>query len=104
MTKELAELLGGYGVLSVVTAIAITWAVMKDRAIAALHLKVGLTQKEHNEKLEKLAEKHKDEMSTLEERYITKAESWMEKYHDLSKASLMLEEARQKQLTRRAGG
>lgn len=34
--------------------------------------------------VQELARLHKEEMHALEERYITKAETWMQKYHDIA--------------------
>lgn len=66
-----------YGPLGVIAFLAIIVAVQKDRELT----------KERNSflsKQEELMANHQKEMQALEERYVTKAETWMNKYHELA--------------------
>lgn len=66
-----------HGLLGVVTLIALWFAFKKDREATALH-------EAHAESTAALNATHKSEMEALQERYITKAETWMSKYHEMA--------------------
>jgi hypothetical protein len=66
-----------YGPLGVVALLAIMFAIQKDRT---------LTKEREGflKKMEELQTQHAAETHALEERYVTKAETWMNKYHELA--------------------
>lgn len=66
-----------YGPLGVVALLAIMFAIQKDRT---------LTKEREGflNKLEETQTQHNAELHALEERYVTKAETWMNKYHELA--------------------
>lgn len=76
MEFEFVKQLASYGLLGVVSALFGAWALSKDRQLTKERL-------QYMEKLEAQAAAHKAEMHALEERYITKAETWMTKHHEL---------------------
>lgn len=75
-----------YGPLGVITLLAIFVAVQKDRELTK-------DRKSFLDKQECLAKAHKEEMHSLEERYVTKAESWMQQYHELAHSMNAVAEA-----------
>lgn len=92
MEFEFVKQLASYGLLGVVSALSIAIAVSKDRQLTKERL-------QYMEKLEAKDKAHADEMHALEERYITKAETWMAKYHELMGSMNEVME----QLTKRVG-
>jgi len=84
--EKLAESLLVYGPLGVISCASLFIAVFKDRQLTK-------ERQEFLAKLEELNHKHQEEMQSLEERYITKAETWMTKYHEISVAQASVLEA-----------
>jgi hypothetical protein len=66
-----------HGLLGVVSLIALWFAYKKDREAVALH-------ESHAERVTLLNADHAAEMKALQERYISKAETWMGKYHEMA--------------------
>ncbi len=56
--------------------------------------------KEHADRISKILSEHKEEMKALEERYITKAETWMQQYHDLAKTLAEIADAQERRYGR----
>ncbi len=82
---ELLKVFLQYGVVGAVAILAllVAFRLYKDtKAAGQARLDDA---KAHNEALVKLAADQKNEMKALEERYITKAERWMEKNYDLAR-------------------
>lgn len=75
-----------YGVLGMIALLAMWVAWRKDREFNDLTKEKDALHKEHAERLETLTTDHKNEMMALEERYITKAETWMQQHHELARA------------------
>lgn len=76
MELELFKAIASYGLLGVVCALFGVIAFSKDKQLTKERL-------EYMEELKAQAAAHKAEMHALEERYITKAETWMAKHHEL---------------------
>lgn len=70
-----------YGLLGVVCLVALWFALKKDREAKALSEEKDELHKHYSERMEKQATDTKSEIIALEERYITKAETWMQQYH-----------------------
>jgi hypothetical protein len=77
MFEEIAKSLVVYGPLGIFCALSLGFAYQKDRALAK-------APKDFLDKQEALAKQHKEETQALLERYITKAETWMNKYQELA--------------------
>lgn len=92
MELELFKAIASYGLLGVVCALFGVIAFSKDKQLTKERL-------EYMTKLEAKDAEHKSEMHALEERYITKAETWMGKYHELMGSMNEVME----QLTKRVG-
>lgn len=92
MEVELFKAIASYGLLGVFCALFGFIAFSKDKQLAKERL-------EYLEKLEAAAATHKAEMHALEERYVTKSETWMGKYHELMSSMNEVME----QLTKRVG-
>jgi len=75
-----------YGVLGIIALLAMAVAWRKDRENKTLNDEKDELHKEHAARLTTLAGEHKSEMMALEERYITKAETWMQQHYELSRA------------------
>ena len=75
-----------YGILGMIALLAMYIAFRKDRENLALHEEKDALHTAHAERLETLVTDHKNEMTALEERYITKAETWMHRHHELASA------------------
>ena len=71
-----------HGILGVVCLIAIWFAYKKDREAREISVEKDELHKAHATQLQEVQHEHKNEMMALEERYITKAETWMQQYHD----------------------
>lgn len=67
------------GILGLFCGISMWVAWSKDREQKS-------DRKEYQEKLEEMAKAHKAEMNALLERYVSKSETWMSKYHEMAKA------------------
>lgn len=74
---KLADALLVYGPLGIICILALMSAIFKDRQLTA-------ERSEFLKKQDTVNAQHNVEMQALEERYITKAETWMAKYHDLA--------------------
>lgn len=81
--EEISKALIIYGPLGIFCAVFLLGYIQKDRAMVIM-------QKEFLEKQEALQRSHSEEMKVLEERYITKAETWMEKYRERADAQHQL--------------
>lgn len=68
---ELLQSLGDYGAIGLIAIVALGWAYRLYRDL----------------------QKERQRMDALRERYITKAETWMNKYHDMAKAQTSMLEA-----------
>lgn len=75
-----------YGILGIIALAGVWIAWRKDRENKALHEEKDELHTAHAERLETLVTDHKNEMTALEERYITKAETWMQQHHELASA------------------
>jgi len=84
--EELISKFLEYGLLGVVALAAIWIAWRKDRENKTLHEEKDEMHNAHAQQLETLVTDHKSEMMALEERYITKAETWMQQHHELARA------------------
>jgi hypothetical protein len=86
-----------HGPLGVMALVAgwIAWRMYKDNA---------KLREDHNERLVKLTEDHKNEMKALEERYITKAETWMAQYHELARAQTSVMDSIERRFQRHMSG
>jgi hypothetical protein len=76
---ELLKGLSEYGAIGLVSVVSLGWA-------WRLYRDMKTTQAESRKEVHALQTEHRQEMEALRERYITKAETWMSKYHELSKA------------------
>lgn len=92
MEAELLKAIASYGALGAISAFALWVANNKDQQLTKERL-------EYMEKIEAAAATHKAEMHALEERYITKSETWMAKYHELMSSMNEVMD----QLTKRVG-
>lgn len=81
---QIGKILIVYGPLGVMCFIALMVAWQKDKDLKT-------ERQEYQKKLEEMAKAHQAEMNVLEERYITKAENWMNKYHELATVLAELE-------------
>ncbi len=70
-----------HGLLGIVTLIALWFAFKKDRENVALH-------KDHAAATDAMNKEHKLEVTAIQERYITKAETWMAKYHEMASSQV----------------
>ena len=70
-----------YGLLGVVALAALWFALKKDRALTISVDEKDALHKHYSTRMEKAAKEAKAEIIALEERYITKAETWMQQYH-----------------------
>lgn len=77
--EEIVKLLLVYGPLGLICAVLLMGYIQKDRAMVKM-------QKEFLEKQEALTKSHRDEMAQMQERYIAKSDSWMEKYRERADA------------------
>jgi ABC-type nickel/cobalt efflux system permease component RcnA len=75
-----------YGILGLIALLAIWFAWRKDRDNKTLNEEKDELHKEHAVQLGTITSDHKAEMMALEERYITKAETWMQQHYELSRA------------------
>ena len=86
---EVLKNLLGYGVLGIVSVLAVLFARYKDREarrveeksqvqLAALHTL-------YQERIEATSKDHRVEVEVLLERYISKAETWVEKYNEMAR-------------------
>ncbi len=73
-----------HGVLGVVALLAIWFAIRKDREVASVVAEKDALHGAHAAAIAELNLTHKAEMEALQERYITKAETWMSKYHEMT--------------------
>lgn len=71
------DLLKIYGPLGIICCLALWFAWKKDQALQKYQL-------EQLKELRDQDERHKKEMLSLEERYISKAETWMNKHYELN--------------------
>jgi hypothetical protein len=74
------------GLFGVVAALAISfgWRMYRDRIAS---------EKASQERIDKLTKDHQLEMQALEQRYITKAETWMQQFHDLARSGFEVADA-----------
>lgn len=86
LIEDILKTLLVYGPLGAFCVLALTGYLQKDRAMTKM-------QKDFLDKQEALMKAHKDEMAQMQERYITKAETWMEKYRERSESLQNLTEA-----------
>lgn len=77
--EEIAKQLLAYGPLGLFTLIALFVAWRKDKELTD-------ERKEHQKRMDEKDKAHQLEMNVLEEKYVSKAETWMAKYHELSTA------------------
>lgn len=77
----------------------VVWGPLGVLALVAITAAVKLYRDREKERKE-----HAQEMRTLEERYIAKAETWMEKYQDFSKATTQVVDAAMRRYRRDSGG
>jgi Tfp pilus assembly protein PilN len=75
--EKIASAILVYGPLGVIAFLAIMVAVRKDMELTK-ERQAFLT------KQEELMSKHQVELQSLEERFISKSETWMTKYHELA--------------------
>lgn len=78
MPSEIVKIFLQYGLLGAITLAAGYWAWRKDR-------EARVTADACQAKLEKQAAEYQVEMTKLADRYILKAESWSDKYHELAR-------------------
>lgn len=74
--------LAGYGALGVITVLALLFARYKDRETKAAQTTIRDLHNSYQGKIEEADTEHRREMQVLLERYISKSETWMEKYHE----------------------
>ncbi len=79
LIEDVLKTLLVYGPLGLFCALSLAGYLQKDRAMVKM-------QKDFLDKQEALMKSHKEEMAQMQERYITKAETWMEKYRERSEA------------------
>jgi len=79
LIEDVLKTLLVYGPLGLFCALSLAGYLRKDRAMVKM-------QKDFLDKQEALMKSHKEEMAQMQERYITKAETWMEKYRERSEA------------------
>ena len=90
LIEDLLKTLLVYGPLGLFCALALAGYIQKDRTMVKM-------QKEFLEKQEALSasflaeqkalmKSHKEEMTQMQDRYVTKAETWMDKYRERSEA------------------
>ena len=91
--EEIVKVLLQSGLLGAVTLIALL-------AARKLYLDLANSRKAFDERIDKLHTEHKAEMKALEERYITKAETWMQQYHDLAKTLAEIADAQERRYGR----
>lgn len=82
-----------YGLAGAVAVLAILFALRKDRQATAAKNQVIEIQQVHADEVAVLNKDHKAQMVALEERYVTKSESWMGKYYDLAEAAVTVTDA-----------
>ena len=75
--EKIASAILVYGPLGVIAFLALAVALQKDRELTK-------ERKEFLDKQESLMAQNAQEMQELEERIVTKAETWMNKYHELA--------------------
>lgn len=92
MSEALQQLLNA-GLAGAVAVLAIIFAWRKDREAKAATERVIVIQKDHADKMAELNKDHKAQMVAFEERYVTKAETWMSKYHELAEAAITVTDA-----------
>jgi hypothetical protein len=68
-----------YGPLGILALVGLTAAVWMFRLVIA-------ERKAHAEEVRSLNEENKKSLMAWEERYISKAETWMQQYHELAKS------------------
>lgn len=111
MENGIVEVLLRSGVLGIVALVTLLVArklyldLAKLRASKdALHEKhkeeISALHEAQKERLREILAVHKEEMKALEERYITKAETWMQQYHDLAKAGFEIADAQERRYGR----
>ena len=84
--EELISTFLEYGLLGVIALAAIWVAWRKDRENKEMVEEKDALHAAHATRLETLITDHKSEMMALEERYITKAETWMQQHYELARA------------------
>ena len=82
MELEVLKNLLGYGVLGVVAVLAVLFARYKDKEAKAAQKTLEDLHASYQAKLEASNQAHRVEIEALLERYISKAETWMEKFHE----------------------
>lgn len=97
MPEAVSNIFLVHGPLGVMAMVAgwIAWRMYKDN---------GKLRDEQKETLAKLHEDHKNEMKALEERYITKAETWMAQYHELARAQTSVMDSIERRFQRHLSG
>lgn len=75
----LTEKLYVYGPLGIICALLIL-------AVGYLYISCQNERRQHEADLKAERDKHAQEMGVFQERYVTKAESWMKQYFDLASA------------------
>jgi len=90
---ELTTTLKVYGPLGVMTLLSVLACIKlyRDREKERKHSEDRLSAEREN--FASREKKLQDELKTLEERYVTKAESWMSKYEDFAKAATQVVDA-----------
>lgn len=97
MPEAVSNIFLVYGPLGAMALIAgwIAWRIYRDNA---------QLREEHKNTIMKLTEDHKHEMKALEERYITKAETWMAQYHELARAQTSVMDSIERRFQRALSG
>ncbi len=113
MEFGLDKILVVYGPLGILALIGLFSAgymfktLTAERRTCTLETKSHLDQMErigkaHDDQIERITKEHKTEIRALEERYISKAESWAQKWHEESNANFaLIEELKTKRGGRR---
>ena len=79
MEAEIAPKLLEYGLLGAIT-LGSLWVAAK------MYKRGDSIREETQQRLEEKDKEHAAEMQALQERYITKSESWMQQYHEQARA------------------
>ena len=79
---EVLKNLLGYGVIGIVAVLAVLFARHKDKESREAKKAIDLLHASYQAKLEAANQTHRVEIEALLERYVSKAETWMEKYSE----------------------
>jgi len=74
-----------YGIVGTVAVLSLVVAYRQHKDAKESEKNRLLDAKGHTDTITKLTHDHADEMKALEERYIAKAEKWMEKNYELAR-------------------